>query len=87
MYKNWRLIVQCILLVFVLGVFVSSPAFSQTSGPANLIEGAKKEGQLLWHVSLVIGDASALLTRFNQKYPLSKQNSCVQEANSFLIAY
>lgn len=72
MHKNRHLIVKCILLVFALKLFAWSAAFSQTAGQANLIEGAKKEGQLLWYVSLVVGDAIALLNRFNQKYPFIK---------------
>ena len=72
MHRNRRLIVPCILLVFALEVFVWSPAFCQISEQAALIEGAKKEGQLLWYVAIVIGDANALVTRFQQKYPFIK---------------
>jgi iron(III) transport system substrate-binding protein len=63
---------QCILLVFVLGLFSWSGAFCQTSGQASLVEGAKKEGQMIWYATLNISDSNALLNRFNQKYPFIK---------------
>ena len=66
------LLLQCILLLFVLAFFSRSVAFCQTSGPASLIEGAKKEGQIVWYATLNISDSNALLNRFNQKYPFIK---------------
>src|SRR5574341_717516 len=34
-----------------------------------LIEGAKREGKMVWYSSLNINDSKALLDRFEQKYP------------------
>lgn len=63
---------QSILLALLLELFSWSGAFCQTPGQANLIEGAKKEGQVVWYATLNINDSNALLNRFNQKYPFIK---------------
>jgi iron(III) transport system substrate-binding protein len=66
------LLPQSILLLFLLECFFGSGAFCQPSGQASLIEGAKKEGQVVWYATLNISDSNALLNRFNQKYPFIK---------------
>lgn len=37
-----------------------------------LVEGAKREGKMVWYSSLNINDSKALLDRFEQKYPFIK---------------
>src|SRR5262245_41672719 len=72
MKKARELLPRCILLVFSLELFSWRGAFCQTSGQASLIEGAKKEGRVVWYATLNISDSNALLSRFNQKYPFIK---------------
>ena len=72
MKKARELLPQCILLVFILELFSWRGAFCQTSGQASVIEGAKKEGKVVWYATLNISDSNALLHRFEQKYPFIK---------------
>jgi iron(III) transport system substrate-binding protein len=72
MQKTRGLLLQGIVLAFVLELFAWGEAFCQPSGQANLIEAAKKEGQVVWYATLNISDSNALLSRFNQKYPFVK---------------
>ncbi|MGH7845681.1 MAG: ABC transporter substrate-binding protein [Candidatus Binatia bacterium] len=44
-------------------------SFAQDSHTAKLIEGAKKEGSVMWYTSTSIEDAKALFEAFNKKYP------------------
>jgi len=46
--------------------------FAQAGGQASVIEGAKKEGKVVWYATLNISDSNALLRRFEQKYPFIK---------------
>src|SRR5262245_42502450 len=62
----------CILLAFILELLSLRGALSQTPGQASLIEGAKKEGKVVWYATLNISDSNALLHRFEQQYPFIK---------------
>jgi iron(III) transport system substrate-binding protein len=53
-------------------MFRSSAVFAQSDHTARLIEGAEKEGKLLWYTALNIKDADMLTKRFEQKYPFIK---------------
>ena len=64
MKKARELLPRCILLVFSLELFSWRGAFCQTSGQAGVIEGAKKEGKVVWYATLNISDSNALLHRF-----------------------
>src|SRR5436305_15299558 len=66
------LLPQGLLLAFIFELFSWRGAFCQTSGQASLIEGAKKEGNVIWYASLNISDSNTLLNRFNQTYPFIK---------------
>ena len=72
MKKARELLPQCILLVFILELFSWRGAFCQTSGQTSVIEGARKEGKVVWYATLNISDSNALLHRFEQKYPFIK---------------
>src|SRR5689334_888652 len=62
-----RQLLRCALLL--LAIAIATSAWGQ---PATLIEGAKKEGKVVWYTSLNINDSNALLARFEQKYPFIK---------------
>jgi len=62
-----------VLAAAILFFFVqASLALAQPDHTKRLIEGAKKEGRLLWYTALNINDATMLLKRFEQKYPFIK---------------
>lgn len=63
------------MLLLLLSVF--HPGFSfcstaQDSLTQKLIDGAKKEGALVWYMSASIEDAKAILLAFSKKYPFIK---------------
>jgi iron(III) transport system substrate-binding protein len=53
-------------------LFGLSLAWGQSEDTKLLIEGAKKEGKLLWYTALNINDGDMLTKRFEQKYPFVK---------------
>jgi hypothetical protein len=71
--------------VFVLEFLAETPVSAQVATQASLIEGAKKEGKVVWYATLNINDSNALLHRFEQKYPFIK-TELLQAANNFSIA-
>lgn len=57
----------------ILVVPLRLDGFAQTAAPAaNLVEGAKREGRVVFYTPLNITDSRALLQRFEQKYPFVK---------------
>ena len=50
----------------------ASAAWAQSEHTAKLIEGAKKEGRMLWYTALTLADAGMLTQHFEQKYPFIK---------------
>src|SRR5919108_5480870 len=59
------------LCMFLL-LFPVAPSSAQSDHTARLIEGAKKEGKLLWYTALTLADAGMLTQNFEQKYPFIK---------------
>jgi iron(III) transport system substrate-binding protein len=72
MKKTRWLLYRWFLLVFVVELVSWREASPQPAGPASLIEGAKKEGRVVWYATLNINDSNVLLSRFEQKYPFVK---------------
>ena len=63
------------MLLLLLSVFHLGFAFrsvAQDSHTQKLIDGAKKEGALVWYMSASIEDAKAILLAFSKKYPFLK---------------
>ena len=58
-----------LLLLYWLNL---ATAWGQSDQTKILIEGAKKEGKLLWYTALNINDGDMLLQRFQNKYPFIK---------------
>src|SRR6185436_2194805 len=52
-------------------LFAASSVQAQ-SDTAKLIEGAKKEGKLVWYTALTLDDAGMLTQYFEKKYPFIK---------------
>ncbi len=77
----------CLAFLFGLGgdwLFPSN-ARGQTAVPtAAVIEGAKKEGQVVFYTPLNINDSRPLLQRFEQKYPFIKTDLLRMSAEPLL---
>ena len=56
----------------VMSLFSIPLAWGQTDHTKALIEGAKKEGKVVWYTALSIQDAELLIKRFEQTYPFIK---------------
>ncbi len=56
----------------VFSLFQIAFAWAQSDHTTRLVEGAKKEGKLLWYTALTIQDADMLTRRFEQQYPFVK---------------
>lgn len=74
MMRSFKTLICGIYLVASVLVY---PAFSlgadvQDSHTLKLIEGAKKEGALMWYTSTSIEDVKGLFDLFNKKYPFIK---------------
>ena len=68
-----RLLVHFILLLIVcFATALPSPLHAQSRQHAALIEGAKKEGKLVWYTSMAIDTSKPLLDAFLQEYPFIK---------------
>jgi len=53
-------------------LFGFSLAWGQSDHNAKLVEGAKKEGELTWYVSMSLTESKPLLDDFQKKYPFIK---------------
>src|SRR5262245_1230588 len=60
------------VVLFAALTYCSSAVIAQSDHTAKLIEGAKKEGRLLWYTALNIQDSEMLTKRFEEKYPFIK---------------
>jgi len=73
--KLWRKYLADISILFCLVtlVFCGVPfAWSQSEHISRLIEGAKKEGELVWYTTMGVSDSKPLLDVFKKKYPFVK---------------
>jgi iron(III) transport system substrate-binding protein len=59
-------------IFLVILAFAASPIGAQPDAPSRLIEGAKKEGTLVWYTALNLNDSEMLTKRFEQLYPFIK---------------
>ena len=57
------------LLIFVYGLSHTSLLHAQSAQHAALVEGAKKEGKLVWYTSMAIDTSKPLLDAFLREYP------------------
>ena len=68
-----RHLIHCISLVILfLGVPLPLPLYAQSTHHTALVEGAKKEGKLVWYTSMAIDTSKPLLDAFLQEYPFIK---------------
>jgi iron(III) transport system substrate-binding protein len=65
-----------LLSIFVVILaFARSPLEAQPDAASRLIEGAKKEGTLVWYTALNLNDSEMLTKRFEQIYPFIKTDT------------
>ena len=65
-------LVRCILLLTLLvASLVPVAAYSQDNAQ-KIIEGARKEGELVWYTTMSSDQSNAFMARFQQKYPFLK---------------
>lgn len=53
---------------------LSSLSWSQTAPSQKIIEGAKKEGELIWYTTMTLDQSKQVVDRFQKKYPFIKPN-------------
>ncbi|MBI4528996.1 MAG: extracellular solute-binding protein [Deltaproteobacteria bacterium] len=63
--------VEIAALVWLVG-FATGIARSQETAPPKLIEGAKKEGKLVWYTTMTVDQAQRYLKEFEKRYPFVK---------------
>ena len=63
-------ILCCLLSVMVCILsFPHSALTAETDAEKALVEGAKKEGKVLWYTAITANEAAILLNKFHEKYP------------------
>src|SRR4249919_3877488 len=66
-------IIRIVFLIFLtMIVSESSTGGAQSDLAARIIEGAKREGALVWYTALNLNDSEMLTNRFEQLYPFIK---------------
>jgi iron(III) transport system substrate-binding protein len=61
-----------VLLAVLSAIILSSAASRHAQSQSALIEGAKKEGKLVWYTSMAIDTSKPLLDGFQKEYPFIK---------------
>jgi iron(III) transport system substrate-binding protein len=64
--------IGCLVTLFLTLPLGEALAVSMKEHTAKLVEGAKKEGKMVWYTTIDINDAQALLKGFEKKYPFIK---------------
>ena len=62
------------LLVSVIFFLQPASSLSQVNTDPRIIEGAKKEGTVMWYTSMAIDQSKVVVDRFQQRYPFIKAN-------------
>lgn len=70
MMSRWKPIVALILLAAFLAPAAARAA--QADPTAKLIEGAKKEGEVVWYTTTTLDQSQQVVERFQKKYPFIK---------------
>ncbi len=60
---------NAVLLFFGCLLFVVEPLWAQSDQTAKLIEGAKKEGEVIVYGTMALADVNQLNAKFREKYP------------------
>ena len=85
-YNAVDILIACFVLL-LCGIFRDDSALAQDSNTAKLVEGAKKEGKMVFYSSLNVEDNNGLLKRFEEKYPFIKTELNRLTADRLLIRF
>ncbi|MEE9185777.1 MAG: extracellular solute-binding protein [Candidatus Binatia bacterium] len=67
------LLLRSTVLICLLTIYAPATALSDVSAHTKkLIEGAKKEGKVVWYTTMTISESRPMLKRFEKKYPFIK---------------
>lgn len=73
MMKRFKLfLVPCLLLTAVF--LLPDASWPQGSPDPKLIEGAKKEGEMIWYSTMTLDQSKQVIDRFQKKYPFIRPN-------------
>ena len=61
-----------VLSLTIYLLFAAAASHAQTASQSALVEGAKKEGKLVWYTSMAIDTSKPLLDAFVKEYPFIK---------------
>ena len=75
------------LFILLCAISLGDIAWAQDSASAKIIEGAKKEGKMVFYTSLNIEDSNGLLRKFEEKYPFIKTELNRLTADRLLIRF
>ncbi len=75
------------LFILLCAAYVGDFARAQDAATAKVIEGAKKEGKMVFYTSLNIEDSNGLLRKFEEKYPFIKTELNRLTADRLLIRF
>ena len=60
------------ILLAALSFLLPVASLSQTSTDPKIIEGAKKEGSVMWYTSMAVDQSKVVVDRFQERYPFIK---------------
>ena len=60
------------VLSLTIYLFAAAASHAQTASQSALVEGAKKEGKLIWYTSMAVDTSKPLLDAFVKEYPFIK---------------
>ena len=69
MRRKWLIVLGLFLAALVS---LSSLSWSQTVLNSKVIEGAKKEGQVVWYSTMTLDQSKVVVDHFQKKYPFIK---------------
>ena len=69
MFEGRFSIITAAGMAIVACVYLAAPAWSQSANLSPLVEGAKKEGRLVWYTAMSSSDAKPILDAFVKTYP------------------
>ena len=74
------------LFICLTTIFSEGSAIGAQSDPGSrILEGAKKEGALVWYTALNLNDSEMLIKRFEQLYPFIKIEALRLSSFSLLV--
>ncbi len=70
--NTYRQFKAAFILVIIVGLFISTSFSTVHAASSTLIEGAKKEGKVIWYTTMPVQDVDRLLKGFAAQYPYIK---------------